>query len=170
MFCSIRWYGDLKTPHRGCPELILSISTAHASYVRLLSYALNASEERNTTLLLNTVNLEIKFWSARYAMNVTQHHPKVKVTLAIPNTTFVAGDEIRGKFSVESRSETALGLALISVELVATQGWPRNSFTLHPSYRNILILLDRAYITRPCGLVYISSHSSGLPRTRSSSL
>ncbi|KAG9039370.1 hypothetical protein FRB95_010658 [Tulasnella sp. JGI-2019a] len=54
-------------------------------------------------------------------MNVTQHHPKVKVTLGIPNTTFVAGDEIRGKFSIESRSEGALGLATISVELLAVQ-------------------------------------------------
>ncbi len=58
------------------------------------------------------------------AMNVTQHHPKVRVTLGLANRVFVSGDELRGKFVVESRTETGLGLGTIAVELVATQGEP----------------------------------------------
>ncbi|KAG8905349.1 hypothetical protein FRB99_000177 [Tulasnella sp. 403] len=54
-------------------------------------------------------------------MNVSQHHPKIGISLAIPKGGFVAGDEVRGKFTVESRTDKGLGLATISVELVALQ-------------------------------------------------
>ncbi len=56
------------------------------------------------------------------AMNVTNHHPKVGLSLAVAGGPFIAGGEVRGKFTVESRTERALGLGTISVELVAIQG------------------------------------------------
>lgn len=55
-------------------------------------------------------------------MNVTQHHSKVGVSLHVAPGAFISGDEIRGKFTVESRTEKGLGLATISVELLAIQG------------------------------------------------
>lgn len=104
-------------------------------------------------------------------MNVTQHHPKVKVTLAIPNSVFVSGDEIRGKFMIESRTENALGLATISVELLATQGElgipiPSGSgldgsdWHLKPSE------YYRAHVQGSCRDLYLLTYASGLPRRR----
>ncbi|KAG9015699.1 hypothetical protein FRB90_004392 [Tulasnella sp. 427] len=55
-------------------------------------------------------------------MNVTSHHPKVGVSLHLAQGPFISGDEIRGKFTLESRSDKGLGLAAISVELTGFQG------------------------------------------------
>ncbi|KAG8953070.1 hypothetical protein FRC04_003017 [Tulasnella sp. 424] len=54
-------------------------------------------------------------------MNVTSHHQKVGVTLHLAQGPFLSGDEIRGKFTLECRTERGLGLAAISVELTGFQ-------------------------------------------------
>ncbi|KAG9051182.1 hypothetical protein FS837_011297 [Tulasnella sp. UAMH 9824] len=54
-------------------------------------------------------------------MNVTSHHPKVGVTLHLSQGPFISGDEIRGKFTLECRTDRGLGLAAISVELTGFQ-------------------------------------------------
>jgi hypothetical protein len=55
-------------------------------------------------------------------MNVTPHHSKVRVSLALSSTLFVAGQDITGKMEMECRADKSVGLGLIMVELFAIQG------------------------------------------------
>ncbi|KAG2369054.1 hypothetical protein BDR07DRAFT_1389440 [Suillus spraguei] len=56
-------------------------------------------------------------------MNASPHHSKVKVSLALSDPIFVAGNNISGKMEVECRGdgECGLGIGLIMVELFAAQ-------------------------------------------------
>ncbi|EJD49816.1 hypothetical protein AURDEDRAFT_182893 [Auricularia subglabra TFB-10046 SS5] len=54
-------------------------------------------------------------------MNASQHHSKVKVAIELGARTYVAGQEVAGKISVETRADAALGISVIQVELIAVQ-------------------------------------------------
>jgi hypothetical protein len=55
-------------------------------------------------------------------MNAGPHHSKVRVTLALADNVFVAGQEVCGKMSVECRSDKSVGIGTISVDLHGVQG------------------------------------------------
>jgi hypothetical protein len=55
-------------------------------------------------------------------MNATPHHSKVRVSLAISSSLFVAGQDVTGKMEMECRADNEVGLGLIMVELFAIQG------------------------------------------------
>lgn len=55
-------------------------------------------------------------------MNATQTHPKVRVSVSLGSPVFVAGEEITGKMELDCRSDKGLGISIMMVELVATQG------------------------------------------------
>lgn len=54
-------------------------------------------------------------------MNATPHHPKVKVSVTLSDSFYVAGDAVTGKMELESRADKGLGLGIIMVELVAIE-------------------------------------------------
>ncbi|KAH7106604.1 hypothetical protein BKA62DRAFT_687630 [Auriculariales sp. MPI-PUGE-AT-0066] len=54
-------------------------------------------------------------------MNASQHHSKVKVTIELGARTFVAGQDITGRVSLETRADHGLGLSVIQIELIAVQ-------------------------------------------------
>lgn len=63
-------------------------------------------------------------------MNATSHHPKVKVSVTLSDTSYIAGDAVTGKMELESRADKGLGLSIIMVELVAIEG--RHLLALSP--------------------------------------
>lgn len=56
-------------------------------------------------------------------MNASPHHPKVKVSLTLGNSTYVAGGNVTGKMEMECRADKGLGIGIMMVELFAIQGW-----------------------------------------------
>lgn len=56
------------------------------------------------------------------AMNASPHHPKVKVSLVLVDSIFVAGSFVSGKMEMECKAEEGLGINNILVELFAVQG------------------------------------------------
>lgn len=56
------------------------------------------------------------------AMNASPHHSKVKVTLTMGNTLYVAGGYVSGKMEMECRTDKGLGIGTMMVELTAVQG------------------------------------------------
>lgn len=55
-------------------------------------------------------------------MNVLPSHSKVKVSLALSDPVFVAGNVISGKMEMDCRADVGLGIGIMMVELVAIQG------------------------------------------------
>lgn len=55
-------------------------------------------------------------------MNASPHHPKVKVSITLPDPIFVAGTHVSGKMEVECRADKGLGINIMMVELFAMQG------------------------------------------------
>ena len=55
-------------------------------------------------------------------MNASPHHSKVKVSLKLPEGTFVAGGTVTGKMEMECKSDRGLGIGVIMVELFAVEG------------------------------------------------
>ncbi|KZT73573.1 hypothetical protein DAEQUDRAFT_762024 [Daedalea quercina L-15889] len=55
------------------------------------------------------------------AMNASPHHSKVKVSLKLPDSTFVAGSVVTGKMEMECKSDRGLGIGVIMVELFAVE-------------------------------------------------
>ncbi|KAF4571021.1 hypothetical protein EYR36_001709 [Pleurotus pulmonarius] len=55
------------------------------------------------------------------AMNASPHHSKVKVTLTMGNTLYVAGGYVSGKMEMECRADKGLGIGTMMVELTAVQ-------------------------------------------------
>ena len=55
-------------------------------------------------------------------MNAGPHHSKVRVSLALVDGVFVAGQEVGGKMHIECRTGSDLGLGTIAVDLNGTQG------------------------------------------------
>ncbi|KAJ7765849.1 hypothetical protein DFH07DRAFT_1058775 [Mycena maculata] len=54
-------------------------------------------------------------------MNATSHHSKVKVSMTLGNSIFVAGGYISGKMEMECRADKGLGIGVMMVELFAIQ-------------------------------------------------
>jgi hypothetical protein len=55
-------------------------------------------------------------------MNATSHHAKVKVSMTLGNSVFVAGGFISGKMEMECKADKGLGIGVMMVELFAIQG------------------------------------------------
>lgn len=57
-------------------------------------------------------------------MNASPHHSKVRVRIAVPDPTFVAGGAVTGKMEMECKAdgERGLGLGVIMMELFAVEG------------------------------------------------
>jgi hypothetical protein len=55
-------------------------------------------------------------------MNASPHHSKVKVSLMLADTVFVAGAFVTGKMEMECRADKGLGINHMMVELLAIQG------------------------------------------------
>ena len=55
-------------------------------------------------------------------MNASPFHSKVKVSLALSDPVFVAGNVISGKMEMECKTDTGLGIGIMMVELFAIQG------------------------------------------------
>ncbi|KAF8963101.1 hypothetical protein BDZ97DRAFT_1821755 [Flammula alnicola] len=54
-------------------------------------------------------------------MNSSPHHSKVKVTIALADSTFVAGAHVSGKVEMECRADRGLGIGILMIELFAIQ-------------------------------------------------
>ncbi|KAH9983300.1 hypothetical protein BJV77DRAFT_954521 [Russula vinacea] len=54
-------------------------------------------------------------------MNATPHHSKVKVSVTLSDSFYIAGHAVTGKMELESRADKGLGLGIIMVELVAIE-------------------------------------------------
>ncbi|KAJ7146779.1 hypothetical protein C8R44DRAFT_18707 [Mycena epipterygia] len=54
-------------------------------------------------------------------MNASPHHSKVKVSMTLANSVFVAGGLITGKMEMECRADKGLGIGVMMVELFAIQ-------------------------------------------------
>lgn len=55
-------------------------------------------------------------------MNATPHHSKIRVSLALSSSLFIAGQDVTGKMEMECRADKEVGLGIIMVELFAIQG------------------------------------------------
>ncbi|KAH9930063.1 uncharacterized protein B0H18DRAFT_995072 [Fomitopsis serialis] len=55
------------------------------------------------------------------AMNASPNHSKVKVSLKLPDGTFVAGGVVTGKMEMECKADRGLGIGVIMVELFAVE-------------------------------------------------
>jgi hypothetical protein len=55
-------------------------------------------------------------------MNAITSHPKVKVSITVSDSTFVAGKYVSGKMEMECRADKGLGIGVIMVELFGIQG------------------------------------------------
>lgn len=66
--------------------------------------------------------MALQYQSRPEPMNATPHHSKVKVSVTLSDSFFIAGDAVTGKMELESRADKGLGLGIIMVELVAIEG------------------------------------------------
>jgi hypothetical protein len=55
-------------------------------------------------------------------MNASPHHSKVKVSLTLGQSLFVAGEHVTGKMEMECRADKGLGIGIIMLELFAIEG------------------------------------------------
>ena len=55
------------------------------------------------------------------AMNASQHHSKVNVGIELGARTFVAGQDITGRLTLETRADSGLGISVLQIELIAVQ-------------------------------------------------
>lgn len=79
-------------------------------------------------------------------MNASPHHSKVKVTVVLSDTLFVAGSHITGKVELECRADKGLGIGVIVAELLAIQG----RYDICQARDSLTYMLDRrAYFQRP---------------------
>ncbi|CCM04221.1 uncharacterized protein FIBRA_06388 [Fibroporia radiculosa] len=54
-------------------------------------------------------------------MNASPHHAKVKVSLTLSDSMFLAGRSVTGKMEMECKADKGLGIGVIMVELVAVE-------------------------------------------------
>jgi len=55
-------------------------------------------------------------------MNASPHHAKVRVSLTLADTLFVAGGAVTGKIEMECKADKGVGIGIIMVELYAFEG------------------------------------------------
>ncbi|KAF8493966.1 hypothetical protein F5888DRAFT_701927 [Russula emetica] len=65
--------------------------------------------------------MALQYQSRPEPMNATPHHSKVKVSVTLSDSFYIAGDAVTGKMELESRADKGLGLGIIMVELVAIE-------------------------------------------------
>src|SRR6202043_766069 len=85
---------------------------------------------------------------------------KVKVTLTLGQSTFVAGEHVAGKVEIECRADKGLGIGVIMVELFGIEGTFAPSLTAEHLG---LTSQSRADLTRSFGDFYLHSRSSSFP-------
>ena len=73
-------------------------------------------------LLQPTQTMALHSQSRPEPMNATPHHSKVKVSVTLSDSFYIAGHAVTGKMELESRADKGLGLGIIMVELVAIEG------------------------------------------------
>ena len=56
---------------------------------------------------------------ALQAMNASPHHPKVKTSIRLGESLYVAGGVVAGKMQLECKADKGLGIGIITVELYA---------------------------------------------------
>jgi hypothetical protein len=66
--------------------------------------------------------MALQYQSRPEPMNATPHHSKVKVSVTLSDSFYIAGDAVTGKMELESRADKGLGIGIIMVELVAIEG------------------------------------------------
>ena len=97
-------------------------------------------------------------------MNASPHHSKVKVSLALGHSIFVAGEHVTGKMEVECRADKGLGIGIIMVELFGIEG-ACNSYL-----RQLLDLRTffsfRAHFARSLCNLHFHAHSPIISRSR----
>ena len=95
-------------------------------------------------------------------MNASPHHSKVKVSLKLPEGTFVAGNAVTGKMEMECKSDRGLGIGVIMVELFAVEGM------FAPKVRPFMefSVVPRAYIERPLCNFHVLAYQKTIPRSR----
>jgi hypothetical protein len=101
-------------------------------------------------------------------MNATPHHSKIKVSVTLSDSFYIAGDAVTGKMELESRADKGLGLGIIMVELVAIEG--RLFARSIPQWRPLIdTFLPRINFSRPCRNLNIPTNPSPLSRSWSTS-
>ena len=59
---------------------------------------------------------------ALQAMNASPYHPKVKTSIKLGESLYVAGGVVAGKIQMECKADKGLGIGAIMVELFAIEG------------------------------------------------
>lgn len=59
---------------------------------------------------------------ALQAMNASPYHPKVKTSIRLGESLYVAGGVVAGKIQMECKADKGLGIGAIMVELFAIEG------------------------------------------------
>lgn len=67
-------------------------------------------------------------------MNTITHHSKVKVSIAVPDPTFVGGKHVSGKMELECRADKGLGIGVIMIELFGIQGGSPGFFCVFSNF------------------------------------
>ena len=101
--------------------------------------------------------MALQYQSRPEPMNATPHHSKVKVSVTLSDSFFIAGDAVTGRMELESRADKGLGLGIIMVELVAIEGRYRS---LYPHGVPILTTFLRANFSRSFRNLNIPTHPS----------
>jgi hypothetical protein len=107
--------------------------------------------------------MALQYQSRPEPMNATPHHSKVKVSVTLSDSFYIAGDAVTGKMELESRADKGLGLGIIMVELVAIEG--RHFLVLSPNGPLIDTFLPRTNFSRPCRNLNVPTHPSPLSRS-----
>ena len=115
-------------------------------------------------LLYPTRRMALQSQSRPEPMNATPHHSKVKVSVTLSDSFYIAGSVVTGKLALESRTDKGLGLGIIMVELVAIEG---RFFSLYPLtvFPQIDTLLSRTNFSRSFSNLNVPTHPTPLSRT-----
>lgn len=97
------------------------------------------------------------------AMNASPYHSKVKVSLKLPEGTFVAGDAVTGKMEMECKSDRGLGIGVIMVEIFAVEGMLAHEGCRLAKSSDIT---SRAHVERPFRNIHILAYQETVSRPR----
>lgn len=75
---------------------------------------------------------------ALQAMNASPHHPKVKTSIRLGESLYVAGSVVAGKMQLECKADKGLGISIITVELYAIEG----ACLLSPSLQPLMVSVE----------------------------
>ena len=97
-------------------------TVAFQSLSTLCTAAISCPVSSLLALLQPTHTMALHSQSRPEPMNATPHHSKVKVSVTLSDSFYIAGHAVTGKMELESRADKGLGLGIIMVELVAIEG------------------------------------------------